>query len=123
MILVRHGQSEFNVVYGATRKDPGIRDPVLTDLGRAQVRDAAERLAGEVARRVICSPYRRAIETAEIIAGRLELPITIEALVGERAAFSCDIGSSTAELAQRWPALAFHHLSDPWWPAHEEKEE
>ena len=33
MILLRHGQSEFNVVYGVTRVDPGIEDPLdLTGL-------------------------------------------------------------------------------------------
>ncbi|MDH3235510.1 MAG: histidine phosphatase family protein, partial [Alphaproteobacteria bacterium] len=33
MILIRHAQSEFNVVYGKTRQDPGIEDPKLTDTG------------------------------------------------------------------------------------------
>ena len=41
MILMRHGQSHFNVVYGATRRDPGIRDPGLTEKGQAQVAAAA----------------------------------------------------------------------------------
>ena len=36
MILVRHGQSEFNVIFGATRKDPGIVDPKLTEEGRRE---------------------------------------------------------------------------------------
>ncbi len=35
MLLIRHGQSEFNVVYSVTRQDPGIRDPKLTVEGRA----------------------------------------------------------------------------------------
>ena len=34
MLLIRHGQSEFNVVYSVTRVDPGIRDPLLTATGR-----------------------------------------------------------------------------------------
>ena len=37
MILLRHGQSEFNLHYTATRIDPGIEDPRLTPLGHAQV--------------------------------------------------------------------------------------
>jgi broad specificity phosphatase PhoE len=122
VIVVRHGQSEFNVVYGATRRDPGIKDPRLTTLGRAQAAAAAEALVGHVVGRVIASPYTRALETASIIAERLEVPITVEPLVGERAAFTCDIGSTVAELAERWPALAFDHLADPWWPPHEEPE-
>jgi broad specificity phosphatase PhoE len=122
VILIRHGQSEFNVHYGRTRKDPGIRDPVLTELGRAQAQAAAAALAGLGLRRVIASPYRRALETAEIIAGTLDLPVTIDPMIGERVAFSCDIGSEPRELAQRWPLWSFDHLADPWWPAHEEPE-
>ena len=81
MLLIRHGQSEFNVVYSATRVDPGIRDPRLTDAGRAQARAAGERLAGEGVRRLLASPYTRALETAEIIAGVLDVPITVTPLV------------------------------------------
>lgn len=123
MILVRHGQSEFNVHYGATRRDPGIRDAPLTERGRAQARAAAIALGEASLERIVASPYTRTIETAEILAGTLGLPITVEPLVGERAAFSCDIGTPPTLLAARWPHLAFHHLDDPWWPAHEETEE
>jgi broad specificity phosphatase PhoE len=123
VILVRHGQSEFNVVYGATREDPGIVDPHLTELGRAQIAAAADALADELVCRIVASPYTRALETAEIIARRLDLPITVEPLIGERAVFACDLGTSPAELARRWPRLAFGHLTDPWWPAHEEPED
>jgi broad specificity phosphatase PhoE len=123
MILVRHGQSEFNVHYGATRRDPGIRDAPLTPLGRVQARAAASALDGADLERIVASPYTRTIETAEILAGALGLEITLEPLVGERAAFSCDIGTPPTLLAERWPHLAFDHLDDPWWPAHEETEE
>ena len=68
MILVRHGQSHFNVVYGATRQDPGIVDPGLTEEGISQAEAAAEALAGHDLRRVLASPYTRTLHTAEIIA-------------------------------------------------------
>jgi broad specificity phosphatase PhoE len=122
MLLIRHGQSEFNVVYGVTRQDPGIRDPRLTETGRAQARAAAEALAGHGIARLIASPYTRALETAEIIAAILVLPIVVDACVGERAAFACDVGSPTPELRRRWPHLALDHLDDMWWPALEESE-
>ena len=48
MIVMQHGESEFNVVYGVTRTDPGIRDPKLTARGRDQVVAAGEALAVEV---------------------------------------------------------------------------
>ena len=36
MYLARHGQTMFNVVFGETKKDPGIEDPPLTETGHAQ---------------------------------------------------------------------------------------
>ncbi len=123
MILVRHGQSEFNVVYGATRRDPGIRDPGLTDLGRRQASEAAEQLRAHGVRRLIASPYTRALETAELIAGALDLPVAVEPLVRERRAFSCDVGTSRAELGRRWPGLDIAHLDEQWWPDAEESED
>jgi broad specificity phosphatase PhoE len=122
MILVRHGQSEFNVHYGRTRQDPGIRDPALTDDGRAQVRAAAAVLADHDVRRLVTSPYRRALETAEIIAEALGVPVSVDPTVGERVAFTCDLGSGPTALAQRWPAWSFAHLPEQWWPDHEEPE-
>src|SRR5271166_1463063 len=68
MILMRHGQSEFNAHFTATRKDPGIVDAPLTDLGHAQARAAAEELKHEALRRIVTSPYTRALQTAAPIA-------------------------------------------------------
>ena len=108
--------------YGRTRRDPGIRDPALTDAGRAQAHAVAAALDTMGVRRLITSPYRRALETAEIIAAARGLPVTVDPTIGERVAFTCDIGSGVRELAQRWPDWSFDHLADPWWPAHEEPE-
>ena len=118
MILIRHGQSEFNAVYTVSRVDPGIPDPALTDLGRQQAQSAAERLAAMEVRRLIASPYTRALQTAAIIAERLGLAIEVDPLVRERAAFHCDIGTRKHELKTRFPALRFDHLDDPWWHDH-----
>ncbi len=118
MLLVRHGQSEFNAAFTLTRVDPGIPDPELTPVGRAQAEEAAGRLASAGLRRIVASPYTRAIQTAMVIAGRLGLPISIDARVRERAAFHCDIGTPAAELARRFPDLDFGGLGDPWWHDH-----
>ena len=118
MLLIRHGQSEFNAVYAQTRVDPGIPDPRLTEQGRHQARAAARTLAAHGITRLIASPYTRALETALIIADELGLGVEVEALVRERAAFHCDIGAPKAELALRFPHLAFDHLDDPWWHDH-----
>jgi broad specificity phosphatase PhoE len=122
MILLRHGQSQFNVVYNATRVDPGIPDPRLTEEGRRQALAAAQALCGESLDRLVASPYTRTLETAEIIAGELGLDIEVEPLVREQCLFHCDIGSPPAFLAQRWPALDFAHLEERWWPDLDESE-
>ena len=115
MILVRHGQSEFNVVYSVTRVDPGIPDPRLTEQGRRQARDVAGQLAGHGLTQIVASPYTRAVETAEIIATALGLSLRIEPLVREHCRFHCDIGSPRSHLAERWPGIDFSHLPERWW--------
>jgi broad specificity phosphatase PhoE len=123
MILLRHGQSEFNLHFTATRRDPGIPDPRLTETGMRQAEAAAEALAGERIRRIICSPYTRALQTAVPIARRLGLPVIINPIVRERYAFVCDIGTPRTELALAWPELDFSHVEEVWWPAVEEPDE
>ena len=122
MILIRHGQSHFNLHFGATRIDPGIVDPGLTDEGSEQVASAAESLRGEDLRRIIASPYTRTLETAAILAEQLGLEIAIEPLVRERSFFTCDIGTSRSDLATRWPDLDFSELDERWWHEPEEPE-
>ncbi len=122
MILMRHGQSHFNVHYGRTRQDPGLRDPGLTDLGRQQAAAAASLLRRHEVRQIVASPYMRTLETAEIVADVLGLSVTVDAVVGERAVFTCDIGTPRQALATRWPHLPLDHLPDEWWPVLEESE-
>jgi broad specificity phosphatase PhoE len=123
MILLRHGQSEFNAAFTETRRDPGIADPKLTDLGHAQARAASLALAGEDIRRIVASPYTRALQTAAPLALRLGLPVLVHPLVRERYAFSCDIGSPRADLRASWPELDFDHVEERWWPHEHEPAE
>lgn len=123
MILLRHGQSEFNLHFSATRRDPGIVDPRLTDLGHQQVEEAAQQLAGQGIERIIVSPYTRALQTARPVAAALGIPVTIDPIVRERFAFACDIGSPRATLERDWPAHDFSRVEEIWWPREEEPEE
>ena len=116
MFLVRHGQSEFNVHFSVTRQDPLIRDPSLTELGRQQVRAAAETLGEYDLKQIIASPYRRALQTAEILSEALGLDCIIDAAVGEHALYYCDIGTETSKLQSDWPNWNFAHLGEEWWP-------
>ena len=116
MILLRHGQSEFNLRFTATRRDPGIEDPCLTEYGHHQAEEAARRLAAEPITRIIASPYTRALQTAEPLARRLGLRIEILPVVRERFGLPCDVGTPCARLRQAWPMHDFAHIAEKWWP-------
>lgn len=122
MILLRHGQSEFNRHFSATRQDPGITDPALTELGRAQAAAAADTLGAERLRRMVVSPYTRTLQTAAPIAAALGVAPEIVPLVRERFAFTCDVGSPASVLAGTWPAHDFSVLDEIWWPPERESE-
>ena len=122
MIVMRHGQSEFNLHFGATRRDPGIIDPRLTELGHTQAREAARHLCNHDIRRIIVSPYTRALQTAHPMAAALGVPVTIDPIVRERFAFACDVGTSRTELERAWPDFDFSGIEDLWWPSAEESE-
>ncbi|NDE90756.1 MAG: histidine phosphatase family protein [Alphaproteobacteria bacterium] len=130
MYFIRHGQSEFNVVYSVTLQDPGILDAPVTQRGQQQALGAAKHLKHrhlnhQPITRIICSPYTRALQTATIIADHLGIEnIMAEPLAGERRLFTCDIGTPLSELKARWPKVDFARVEkDEWWPSVNENEE
>jgi len=72
IILVHDGQDEDN----AAGILSGRRDQPLTELGRAQIREAAERIdeMDFSIERILCSPLRRSRESAEIISKTISGP-------------------------------------------------
>ena len=74
LIMVRHGESEGN----RDRRFTISPEVPLTELGRQQAREAARRIAKRFTpARIISSPYRRARQTSDIIAGELDLQIEV----------------------------------------------
>lgn len=83
LVMIRHGESKVTVdrVIGGPRTCSG-----LSDLGFQQAQRLRERLetTGEIAAGALyASGYPRAIETAEIIAPALGVPVVIESGFGE----------------------------------------
>jgi broad specificity phosphatase PhoE len=115
MFLLRHGQSFFNLHFNRTRMDPGIEDPELTPFGIEQARAAAATLATTPLTRIIVSPYTRALQTAQPFLRTHDATMVIMHEVRERAAFSCDVGSTPDLLAERFPHHDFDHLPHQWW--------
>lgn len=98
LILVRHGETEWNRV----GRYQGFARTSLNERGRWQARQAADRLADWEVGAIYASDLPRAIETAEPIAARLDLPLeSLEALreidVGEWQ------GLTVAEIQTRYP--------------------
>lgn len=120
---MRHGQSEFNLHFSATRRDPGITDPRLTQEGEAQAHQAAADLANMGITRIVVSPYTRALQTAAPIARALGVPVLVNPVVRERFHFTCDIGTPASALARAWPGHDFTHIDEVWWPAETETTE
>ena len=78
LVLIRHGQA----IWGK-RGDFGRTVP-LTDLGRRQVTALASGMqAGEHVDALYVSPFRRAVETADILAHKLGLEAVVDLRLAE----------------------------------------
>ncbi len=79
LLLVRHGESEWNRL----GRYAGQRDVPLSDRGKQQAQRLAERLASEPLAAIYTSPLQRARDTASAIAERQCVPITLEHRLAE----------------------------------------
>lgn len=106
ILLVRHGQSEWNAV----GRWQGWADPPLSELGRQQSRLAGERLREIDA--VVSSDLVRALDTAALMAEPLGLvPAVADHRLRERDAGRWT-GLTRDEIDRRWPE-ALASMSDP----------
>lgn len=98
ILLARHGESDWN----RAKRWQGHADRPLTDLGRAQGHDLAERLAGTELDAVYSSDLQRARETAEIVARSQGLDVDVVPALRE-----VDVGSwsglTRSEAEQQFP--------------------
>jgi broad specificity phosphatase PhoE len=109
VLLVRHGQSEWN----AEGRWQGQADPILTDLGRLQAREAARALGAVDA--VWASDLQRAVETAAIIADHLGVgPVVVDPDLRERDAGEFS-GLTRPEIAARYPGFLDDGRRPPGW--------
>ncbi|QSI30341.1 histidine phosphatase family protein [Variovorax sp. RKNM96] len=90
--FLRHGQTGRN----ALRIFQAVDEP-LSELGLQQAAHAAELLAGEPIRTIVCSDARRAFDTAHTVAAALRLTPTAQAELRERN-FGALIGTSSANI-------------------------
>ena len=114
LLLVRHGQSEWN----AQGRWRGRADPPLTDLGRAQARHAAASLPAFD--RLAASTLVRAHETAREIAdelGRDDLHLEPDLMERDAGGFS---GLTREEIDHKFPGYLGNDIWPEGWETDEE---
>ena len=111
ILLARHGQSDWN----AAKRWQGHADRPLTDLGRAQARELADRLAATDVEAVYSSDLQRARDTAAVVAAAKGLDVATTPDLRE-----VDVGSwsglTRSEAEERYPdAYARWHAGGEGW--------
>ncbi len=115
LILVRHGESEWN----REGRVQGQFDSPLTEMGVVQAKSVSRYLSGVLLKeplRIYTSPLERASETASIIAEELQYPkekIIIEQRLND---FNLGVIAGTygwQKVAEMYPDLARMRLQDP----------
>ncbi len=108
LYLARHGETEWNRI----GRWQGATDIPLSDVGRAQARLLADRLRDRQIVRVHASQLSRALETAQIIAARLGVPVpTADPRLRERG-YGAFEGLTREECAERFPGAWEQYLAD-----------
>jgi broad specificity phosphatase PhoE len=105
LYFVRHGESEANVLRVISNR--GWVHP-LTEKGRQQARDLAEKLRDAGVVKIYTSPLQRAVQTAEILSQILGIEFEITGALRE---FDCGIAEGRSD-AEAWQLHAW--VSEEW---------
>jgi len=108
LLLVRHGQSEWNAV----KRWQGIADSPLTDLGRRQAEAIGRELSADADvhfSTIAASDLVRASETAAIIARALGLTNVVSDPRLREADAGPWQGMTPREIAEQWPGYLEEH--------------
>jgi broad specificity phosphatase PhoE len=79
IIVARHAEPEYE------RPEMGVSGGSLTLVGRVEARELGERLRSERVAGIVCSELSRAVQTAEIAASVLGLPVRVRERLQEFA--------------------------------------
>ena len=107
LMLVRHGETDWNV----ERRYQGQTNVPLSGLGRRQAELIAERLTAEKIDAVYASDLSRALETAQIIAGKSGLEVVPEPRLRELK-FGILEGLTFDEAEAQYPEMIAAWLDD-----------
>ena len=119
LYMVRHGQSQNNAGIASSHNVP------LTQLGREQVRLAANALANKQFDALYCSPLERALQTASIINSKLGIPPYVHPAFSETGFSWGEKDATREQLQAAYPACILDKsvTSNGWAPANGESED
>ena len=100
VLLVRHGRTVLN----AENRLRGRLDPELDAVGLAEADALAQELAAREPARVVSSPLRRAVQTAEAIARRAGVRVQVDRGLIDRD-YGSWAGHTKDELVDRWGSV------------------
>ncbi|OGJ59725.1 hypothetical protein A2881_01130 [Candidatus Peribacteria bacterium RIFCSPHIGHO2_01_FULL_55_13] len=114
--FVRHGQTDWNrdsIMQGQEG------DRSLTDLGKKQAEETAKLLKKQKFDGIVCSDLKRTVETANIIAAALGLPILEQSSLLRERSVGEWVGKPAKEILDQFPLLiangedGVHHVTPP----------
>lgn len=110
ILFIRHGEAVDDVEnrYG------GWADYPLSPKGLKQAKETARKLASRKKefQKILSSPFKRAYQTAEIIARELNLPLETSIFLKERNTYGLLCGENKEEAKNRYPELVSAYERD-----------
>ena len=108
LYAVRHGETDLNI----DDRFQGASNASLNTRGRLQAYDLVLRLPNDAVQ-VVSSPLRRALETAEMVAGERRLPLSRMPEFRERS-FGVFEGLTAVEAEELYPELICRNILQKW---------
>ncbi len=113
LILIRHGESQNN------SGQSHLWDSPLSEIGVEQARCVAEALRSDPVKSLYCSPMDRALHTASLIGGVLQLQPEVLVELSEHGLCWQELGISRQMAAERYPNVALPDwMDEEGWARH-----
>lgn len=109
LILIRHGETDWNY----EGRYQGQADPPLNEVGIEQAKDLANSLREVQIDVLYSSPLRRALQTAQILAERLRIPLITDPRLMEINQGEWET-RLRAEIEDNYPELFHAWQTKPW---------
>lgn len=102
IFIIRHGQTTGDI----EDRFGGAYDDELTEEGRTQATNLAEKLVSLGIEKIYASPLKRAQETAGIISKKVDAPVVTIENIRERNHYGILTGMVKAEAKDKYPEIA-----------------